>query len=107
MRKIIKKISARNPLTKPVSNNSHSTDKLCSEFAPRNLEYSEITNNGNTISKLAPNSSRSTNKIAIANIPHSLFALNSTTNHSQQHFKNFKRIADSFQNVLMMSQSDE
>ena len=28
--------SARNPLIKPASNNPHSNDKLCSEFAPRN-----------------------------------------------------------------------
>ena len=31
---------ARNPLIKPASNNPHSSDSICSEFAPRNREYS-------------------------------------------------------------------
>ena len=99
--------AARNPLIKPISNKTHFSGQLCSEIAPQNREYSEITNFSNTISKVAPNNSHSTNKIEITNIPHSLFALNSPTNQSQQHSKNFKRVSDSFQNVLMMSQSDE
>ena len=37
--------AARNILTKRGSNNPNSFNKLCSEFAPRNPEYSTITNN--------------------------------------------------------------
>ena len=43
--------AARIPLMKSVAKNSHSSDKLYSEFAPRNSEYSEITNDDNTISE--------------------------------------------------------
>ena len=48
-------IAARNPLIKQASNTPHSTNKLCSEFAPRIPEFYAITENDNTISKLAPN----------------------------------------------------
>ena len=99
--------AARNPLFKPVTNNAPSRDKLCSEFAPPNPEYSEITINDNIISKLTPNNSHSFDKIVPTNTPHSFFALNCHTNQSKEHFKNSKRIADKFQNVLMMSPSDE
>ena len=99
--------AARNPLMKLVANKSHSSDKLCSEFAPRNHEYSESTDNDNTISEITPNNSHSSNEIETKNFPHSLFALNRPTNQLKQHSTNFKRIADTFQNVLMMSQSDE
>ena len=34
--------AARNPLIKPASNTPNSNSKLCSEFAPRNPEYSSI-----------------------------------------------------------------
>ena len=36
--------AVRNPLIKPASNNPHSSDKICSEFKPRNREFSEFTN---------------------------------------------------------------
>ena len=51
--------AARNPLIKAASNNPHPNDKLCSEFAPQNREYSAITQIGNTISELTPNNSHS------------------------------------------------
>ena len=35
--------AARNPLIKQASNTPNSTNKLCSEFAPRHPEYSAIT----------------------------------------------------------------
>ena len=72
----------RNPLRKQASNTPHSTNKLCSEFAPRNPECSVITENDDTISKLAPNKSISNIQIETANIPHSLFALNHPTKQS-------------------------
>ena len=97
----------RNLLTKPALNNPHSNDKLRSEFVPRNREFSEITQNGNTISELTPNNSHSIAKIENANIPHSLFALNHTTNQLDEELNNFQRVANSFHNVLMMSHSDE
>ena len=86
---------AQNPLTKPASNNLHSSGKICSEIAPRSREYSEITNNGNTISEITPNNSHSLDKIENANIPHSLFALNHSTNQLDKNFNNFQRIAGS------------
>ena len=99
--------AARNPLIKSAANKSQSSDHLCSEFAPRSREYSEIANNDNTISELTPNNSHSSNIIQTTNIPHSLFALNRPTNQLKQQSLNFKRIANSFQTALMMSQSDE
>ena len=45
----------RKTLIKSDANKSSSSDKLCSEFAPRNCKYSEITNSGSIISELAPN----------------------------------------------------
>ena len=47
--------AARNPLTKRASNNPNSSNKLCSEFAPRNPEYSTITKTDNSINELTPN----------------------------------------------------
>ena len=47
--------AARNPLTVQASNTPHSTNTLCSEFAPRNTEYSSITDSDNSINKLTPN----------------------------------------------------
>ena len=98
---------ARNPLIKQASNNPHSDNHLCSEFLPRNREYSAITQNGNTISKITPNNSHSKTKIENAKIPHSLFALNHSTDQLNKELNNFQRIANSFPNVLMMSHSDE
>ena len=66
--------AARNPLPKQASN---SINKLGSEFAPRNQEYSGITEYENTISKLAPNNSNYNLQIETTNIPHSLFCLES------------------------------
>ena len=74
--------ASQNPLIKQASNTPHSTNKLCSEFAPRNPEYSVIRENDKTISKLAPNNSNSNIQIETANIPHSLFALNHPTKQS-------------------------
>ena len=81
--------------------------KLCSEFAPRNREYSVVTQNGITINKLTPNNSNSNAQIEKANIPHSLFALNHFTNQSDKNLNNFERVANSFHNVLMITNSDE
>ena len=47
--------AARIPLIKIFTNNPCSSDNLCSEIALRNREYSEITKNDYTISKLTPN----------------------------------------------------
>ena len=94
--------AARSPLIKPALNNPHSNDKVCSGFPQRNREYSETTQNSNTISKLKPNYSHSNDKIENANILHSIFVLHHSTD---QFDKN--RIAYSFHNILMMSQSDE
>ena len=44
--------AARNLLTKRASNNPNSSNKLCSEFTPRNPEYSTITSNDNSINEL-------------------------------------------------------
>ena len=99
--------AARNPLIKQASNTPHSINKLCSEFAPRNPEYSAITENENTISKLAANNSNSNIQIETAKIPHSLFALNHSTKQSTNNLNNFQRIASKFQSVLMMSNSDD
>ena len=66
-------------LIKLASINPPSNDKLCSELALRNREYSVITQIGNTISELRPNNSHSNAKIEDANVPHSLFALNRST----------------------------
>ena len=99
--------SARNPLIKQASNTPQSNNKLCEEFAPPNRKYSAITANDNTISELAPINSNSYTQIETANIPHSLFALNQSTNQSNKNLNNFQRIASQFQNVLMMSNSDD
>ena len=99
--------AARNLLKKWATNKSNSCDKLCSELAQQNREYAEITNKDNTISKLTPNSSHSSNLMEATNIPHSLIALNRPTNHLQQHSSNYKQITNLFQTVLMLSQSDE
>ena len=72
--------STRNPLLKQASNTPNSINKLGSEFAPRNPEYSAIKENDNTISKSAPNISNSNLRIETTNIPHSIFALNRSTN---------------------------
>ena len=99
--------AARNPLLKQASNKSKSINKLGSEFAPRNPEYSAITEYDNTINKLAPNNSNSNPQIKTTNIPHSLFALNRSANQLPNILNNFQRIANKFQNVLMMSNSDD
>ena len=63
--------------------------------------------NGNTISKLAPHNSISKAQIEKANNPRSLFDLNHSTNKSDKNLNNFQSVANSFNNVLMMSNSDE
>ena len=99
--------ATQNPLIKQASNTPHSNNKLCSEFAPPNREYSAITESDNTISKLTPNNLNSNTQIEKANIPHSLFALNQSTNQSNRNLNNLQRVASQFQNVLMISNSDE
>ena len=99
--------ASQNPLIKPALNNPHSNDKICSAFAQRNRKYSEITQNSYTINKLTTNNSHSNDKIENANIPHSLFALNHSTDQLDREFSNFQRIANSFHNVLMTSHFDD
>ena len=99
--------AAQNPLLKQASTTPNSTNKLCSEFAPRNPEYSAITENDNTISKLTPNNTNSNIQIETTNYSHSLFALNRSTKQLPTKLKNFKRIEHKFQSVLMMSISDD
>ena len=98
--------AARNPLTKQASNTPNSTNKLCSEFAPRNPEYSSITDSDNSINKSTPNNSNSNIQIETANIPHSLFALNRPTDQLLSQLNNFKRIGNKFKTVYMMSHSN-
>ena len=98
--------AARNSLAKRASNNPNSSNKLCSEFAPQNPEYSTVTNNDDSINELTPNNSNSNVKIETANIPHSLFALNRCTDQLLPKLNNFQRIANKFKTVYMMSQSN-
>ena len=98
---------AQSPIIKPAPNNPHSNNKLCSEFAPRNREYSAITQIGNTISELTPNNSHFNAKIENAIIPHSFFALNHSADWLDKDFSNFRRIANSFHNILVMSHSND
>ena len=88
--------AARNPLLQQASKTLHSNNKLSSELAPRNREYSAITENDNTIGKLATNNLNSNTQIETANIPHSLFALNHSKNQSNKNLNNFQRIASKF-----------
>ena len=97
--------AARIPLTKQTSNTSNSANKLCSEFAPRNPEYSSITDSDNSINKSTPNNSNSNIQIETANIPHSLFALNRPTDQLLSQLNNFQRIANKFITVYKMSHS--
>ena len=97
--------AARNPQSKSVINNPNSTNNLCSEFAPRNPEYSTSTQIVNPISELTINNIFSNPKIETTNIPHSLFALNRPTEQSLSNLNNFQRIATKFKNAYMMSQS--
>ena len=97
--------AAPNPLLKQASNTRNSINKLGSELALRNPEYSAITEYDNTITKLAPKNSNSNLQIETTNIPHSLFALNRSTNQLPNNLNNFQRIANKSQNVLMMSNS--
>ena len=60
-----------------------------------------------TISELTPNNSYSNANIENANIPDPLFALNPSTDRLDKEAINFRQIANSFHNVLMMSHSDE
>ena len=99
--------AARNPLIKPASNTPNSNSKLFSEFAPRNPEYSAITENDNSISKLEPNNSNFNLQIETVNIPHSPFALNRSSDKLPTKLNNFQRIANKFNSVLIMSNSDE
>ena len=84
--------AARNIPTKSVINNPNSTYNLCSEFAPRNPEYSTSTQIDNPISDLTINNLNSNPKIEKTNIPHSLFALNRPTEQSLSNLNNFQRI---------------
>ena len=99
--------AAQNPLLKQASNTPNSINNLGSDFAPPNPEYSAITEYDNTISKLALDDSNSNLKIDTINIPHSFFALNCSTNQLLNNLNNFQRIANKFQNELMMSNSDD
>ena len=99
--------AARSPLLKQASNNPNSLNKLCSEFAPQNPEHSAITENDTTFSKLAPNNSNSNIQIETANTPHAFLALNRSTKQLPNNLNNSQRIANNFQIVLMMSNSDE
>ena len=85
---------ARNPLTKQASNTPNSTNKLCCEFAPRNPEYSSITDSDNSINKSTPNNSKSNLQIKTANIPHSLFGLNRPNDQLLSQLNNCQRIAN-------------
>ena len=98
--------AARNPLSKQASNTPNSTNNLCSEFAPRNPEYSSITNSDNSINKLTPNNSNSNIQIETANIPNSLFALNRPTDQLLSQLNSFRRIANKFKTVYIMSHSN-
>ena len=99
--------AARSSIIKQASHTPHSNDKISSEFAEQNRELSAITENDNTISKLAPNNLNSNTQIETGNIPNSLFASNHSTNLSNENLNNFQGIASKFQNVLMMSNSDD
>ena len=69
-------------------------------------EYSTSTQNDNPISELTPNTLISNPKIETANISHSLFVWNRSTEQSLSKLNNFQRIATKFNNVYMMSQSN-
>ena len=99
--------AAQNPLLKQASNTPNSINKLGSEFTPRNPDNSATTEYDNTISKLALNNSNSTLQMDKINIPYSFFALNRFTNQLPINLNNFQRVANKFQNVLMMSNSDD
>ena len=99
--------SAINPGMKMAAKIPHSIDNLCSEFAPKNCKYSKTTKNDNTIRELTQNNSHSSNIIETTNITYSLFALNRPSNQLKQLFSIFKQFANTFQTVLMMSQSEE
>ena len=94
--------AARNPLTKQNSNTPNSTNKLCSEFAPRNPEYSSIMDSDISINKLTPNKSNSIIQIETANIPHSLYALNRPTDQLLSQLSKFQRMANKFKTAYMM-----
>ena len=98
--------AARNPPTKGVINNPNSTNNLCSEYAPRNPEYSTSTQIDNPISELTINNLKSIPKIETTNIAHSLYALNRPIEQCLSNLINFQRIATKFENVYMMSQSN-
>ena len=98
--------AARNPLTKQASNIPNSTNKLCSEFAPRYPGHSSITESDNSINKLTANNSNSNIQIETANIPHSIFALTRPTDQSLSQLNNFQRIAHKFIKVYTMSHSN-
>ena len=98
--------TARNPLTKQASKNPNSTNKLCSDFAPRHPEYSSITDSDNSIKKLTPNNSNSNIQIETANILHSFFALNRPTDQLLSQLNNFQLFANKFKTVYMMSHSN-
>ena len=98
--------SARNPLTKQASNTPNSTNNLCSEFAPRNPQYSSIRDRDNSINKSTTNNSNPNIQIETANIYHSLFALNRPTDQLLSQLNNFQRIANKFKTVYLMSHSN-
>ena len=98
--------TARNPLTKQASNTPNSKNKLCSEIAPRNPEYSSITDSDNSINKLTPNNSNSNIQIETASLPHSLFALNCPIDQLLPQLNNCQRSANKFKTVYMMSHSN-
>ena len=98
--------AALSPLTKQASIIQNSTNKLCSEFAPRNPEHSSIMDSDKSINQLTPNNSNFNIQMETANIPHSLFALTRPTDQSLSKLNNSQRIAHKFEKVYMMSHSN-
>ena len=62
------------------------------DFAARNplIKHSAITENDISISKLEPNNSNSNIPIETVNIPHSIFALNRSTDQLPNKLNNFQ-----------------
>ena len=96
-----------NVLKKSDANNLNASDKLCIEIATRNLESSEIIDSDNNVSKITQNCCNSSTVNETTYFPNSLFALNRPTEQLNKSFSNFKRIAQSFKSVLLMSPTNE
>ena len=83
------------------------TTNFRSSYKMGKVAHSAITENDNTISKLAPNNSNANIQIETTNTPHSLFDLNRSTKQLPYNLNNFLQIAIKFQSVLMMPNSDD